>query len=82
MMATTHYLGKNGFAQRLGWKDGDSLSSYELPEPDALIDGTRKGWLPETADKFKASLPGRGARTDLAPPVPDTGEAVSDDVDH
>jgi hypothetical protein len=28
-------------------------------------EGTIRGWLPETVDRWNASRPGRGARTDL-----------------
>jgi predicted DNA-binding transcriptional regulator AlpA len=39
----------------------------QLPAPDATI-GNIPGWLPETIEPWAATLPGRGARTDLPQP--------------
>lgn len=36
-----------------------------MPDPDEMI-GVTPGWLEQTIDPWIASLPGRGARTDLA----------------
>ncbi|AWY04700.1 helix-turn-helix DNA-binding domain protein [Gordonia phage Sahara] len=44
--------------------DRSAISRYKMPEPDALIGKTR-GWRRETIEKWNASRPGRGARTDL-----------------
>lgn len=69
------YLSRVQVAERIGVQAG-ALSRYKLPEPDVIIgpvndDGTIprgsvRGWLPETIDKWNASRPGRGKRTDLA----------------
>lgn len=58
----TEFLGRKGFAHRMGWKNADSLRDYVLPPADAVIDGVDRGWLAETVDRFKADLPGRGFR--------------------
>jgi hypothetical protein len=49
----------------------------QLPAPDATI-GNTPGWLPETIKPWAATLPGRGARTDL--PQPDTDQPATDPV--
>lgn len=36
----------------------------QMPEADVMV-GTIPGWLPETIEAYKVTLPGRGARTDL-----------------
>ena len=54
----TEYLSFTEIANRLGVKTG-ALATYKLPQPDALIGRTR-GWLPETIDRWNASLPVRG----------------------
>lgn len=68
------YLNRTQFAERIGVEPG-ALSRYKLPPPDVVIGpvnpdgsiprGTVRGWLPETADQWNATRPGRGARTDL-----------------
>lgn len=69
------YLNRAQLAERIGVAP-DTISRYKLPPPDALIGpidggggiprGTARGWLPETIDRWQASRPGRGARTDLS----------------
>lgn len=54
-----HYLGRTEVAFHLGLKGLYSLTDATLPPPDAMI-GDRKGWLPETIDKWNAARPGRG----------------------
>jgi len=53
------YLGREDVAKYLGLKDRYSLVGVQLPPHDAEI-GNRKGWLPETIDRWNASRPGRG----------------------
>lgn len=36
----------------------------DMPEADVMV-GSIPGWLPETIEAYKLTLPGRGARTDL-----------------
>lgn len=66
---TKHYLSRMQFAARIGVKPA-SLSRYKLPTPDVIVGpDTRpvQGWSEETIDKWNASRPGRGSRTDLKP---------------
>lgn len=68
------YMNRAQVEEHLGLASG-SLSKIKLPTPDAVTGpvnddgslprGTVRGWLPETIDKWNASRPGRGARTDL-----------------
>jgi hypothetical protein len=60
---TITYLCRAEVADRIGVTPG-SLSRYKLPVPDAQV-GKVRGWLPATIDRWHASRPGRGARTDL-----------------
>jgi len=39
-------------------------SRGKLPAPDVMI-GKTPGWLPETIEEYRKTLPGQGARTDL-----------------
>jgi hypothetical protein len=57
-MNMLRFLSRKEFAALLGVKT-DSINGYDLPDPDAMI-GTHRGWLPETAEAFKLSRPGRG----------------------
>ena len=57
------YLSRSELARRIGVA-ATSISHYKLPPPDALV-GTHRGWLPATVDRWHASRPGPGARTDL-----------------
>lgn len=59
-LVSTRYLSRTELAERIGVKP-DTLSRYNLPEPDALI-GTTRGWLPATVDRWQAERPGRGRR--------------------
>lgn len=52
------YLSRTQFAERIGVKP-DTLNRYTLPPHDTKI-GDRRGWLPETIDKWQAERPGRG----------------------
>lgn len=68
---TVRYLGLGDFAKRIGVSEG-TLRGYSakglLPAPDVLVglsERAVRGWLPETIDRWQASRPGRGARTDL-----------------
>lgn len=71
MSEPVEYLSLFGLAERAGIKIATArryLEDGRLPQPDALIvnESTRvRGWLPETVDRWMASRPGRGARTDL-----------------
>lgn len=53
------YLSLTEFAERVGLKPA-TLAKYKLPEPDAMIGGTR-GWLPKSIDDWQANRPGKGA---------------------
>jgi len=78
MTRSHQYLNQAQCEERLGLAP-KSLSGYKLPPPDAIIGpippgwkhpdklprGTVRGWLPSTIDRWNASRPGRGARTDL-----------------
>lgn len=69
------YLSLAQVAERVGVLPG-SMSRYKLPPPDAIVGpvnddgtlprGTTRGWLATTIDRWNATRPGRGARTDLA----------------
>ena len=70
---TIEYLGPAEVAAYVARKHGKELAaetirSYaskgRMPVPDARIGGNA-GWLPETIDRWVATRPGRGARTDL-----------------
>lgn len=73
----TRYLNQAEFAERIGVSP-NSMGRYKLPDPDAVTGpinedgtiprGTVRGWTVETIDKWNASRPGRGARTDLGEP--------------
>lgn len=62
---TIHYLSTGDIAQKIGVNQG-SMSRYNLPEPDAIIGGRYKGWLPETVEAWIASRPGHGGRRPTA----------------
>lgn len=53
------FLSRTEVAARVGVKP-DTLGRYNLPEPDAMIGGTR-GWLPETIDAWNAARPRKSA---------------------
>lgn len=55
---TIEYLSVTDVAKRLGISTA-AVSTYKLPQPDALIGRTR-GWSAETIDQWNASRPGRG----------------------
>jgi hypothetical protein len=69
-----HYLNLAQFEERLELARG-SLSKIRLPDPDVIVGpinddgtiprGTTRGWTPDTVDRWRASRPGRGTRTDL-----------------
>jgi len=69
-----HYLNRAQVEEYLGLAPG-SLSKYKLPDPDVIVGpvnddgtiprGTVRGWTRETIDRWNATRPGRGARTDL-----------------
>ena len=62
---TQHYLSLKEFAERVGVKP-DTLKGYRLPDPDATFgEQDRRGWLPETIDRWNAARPGRGWRRGL-----------------
>lgn len=53
------YLSRTEVAARIGVKP-DTLGRYKLPEPDAMIGGTR-GWSAETIDAWNAARPRKRA---------------------
>ena len=69
-----HYLNQAQFAERIGVTPS-AMGRYKLPEPDVIVGpinedgtiprGTVRGWTRETIDRWNATRPGRGARTDL-----------------
>lgn len=63
MTKPIRYLSRSEFAARIGVVPS-TMSRYRLPPHDAEI-GDVRGWLPATVDRWNATRPGRGARTDL-----------------
>jgi len=57
---TTTYLSATEVATLLGVQR-NSLGRYKLPEPDALIGGTR-GWRKDTIETWNANRRGQGWR--------------------
>lgn len=55
------FLGRTEVAHYLGMKSIRSLAGVDLPPHDVEI-GDRKGWMPATIDRWKASRPGKGRR--------------------
>lgn len=64
---TPRYLAMADIARRCGLAPS-TVRTYrlrgELPEPDAWI-GDTPGWTVDTIDRYRLTLPGQGARTDL-----------------
>jgi hypothetical protein len=79
VLEPTQYLSLNQVAAKISVSP-NSLSRYSLPSPDVVVGplnpdgtiprGTVRGWKPETIERWHASRPGRGTRSDLRQPAP------------